>query len=149
MHVFVWFQNQKLKYQPFFLRTRFSWSFVCVSDVCMYVYIYVCMYVMVNTAGLMLGWLGAVHLILRFLLPWPLALSATLGYASAGLWYEFLHFIVHTRVRFRSNSYLHTMKAHHQRHHLVDNTNWFAFSVPTIDTLFGTNPTPHRHRRRR
>ena len=93
------------------------------------------------SAGLMLGWLGTVHIFLRCILPLPLALSATVGYAAAGLWYEYLHFIVHTRVKFRPNSYWQAMKVHHTRHHLVDKNNWLGFSVPAVDSLFGTNPT--------
>mmetsp|Transcript_27161 Transcript_27161/g.56910 ORF Transcript_27161/g.56910 Transcript_27161/m.56910 type:complete len:306 (-) Transcript_27161:530-1447(-) len=97
-------------------------------------------HISIDPAGLMFAWLGAVHVFLRLCLPLPLALSATLGYATAGLWYEYLHFIVHTKVRFRRNSYWETMKTHHARHHLVDKANWLGFSIPAIDSLFGTNP---------
>ena len=87
----------------------------------------------------MLGWLLTAHLLFRWMLPLPLALSATLGYAGAGLFYEWSHFIVHTRVRF-SSAYWKNMKDHHIRHHLVDSNYWLGFSVPAIDSLFGTNP---------
>ena len=26
------------------------------------------------------------------------------------------------------------------KHHVVDDSNWLAFTVPAIDSLFGTNP---------
>mmetsp|Transcript_12194 Transcript_12194/g.29618 ORF Transcript_12194/g.29618 Transcript_12194/m.29618 type:complete len:100 (-) Transcript_12194:649-948(-) len=88
----------------------------------------------------MLGWLVVAHVMLRLMLPLPLALSATFAYAAAGLWYEYLHFIVHTRVRFRPNSYWEKMKSHHSRHHLVNENYWLGFSLPVIDTWMGTNP---------
>lgn len=97
-------------------------------------------HVSIDPAPLMIGWLCVVHCFTRVLLPLPLALSATIGYSSAGLFYEWSHFIVHTRVPFRS--YWKRMKDHHVRHHLVDDHNWLGFSVPAIDTLFGTNPDP-------
>jgi hypothetical protein len=97
-------------------------------------------HVSIDDAPLVLGWLATVHVALRLLLPLPLALSATLGYAGAGLFYEWAHYIVHTKVRFRTNSYWQRVKNHHVRHHMKDNNYWFGFSVPAIDTLFGTNP---------
>ena len=106
-------------------------------------------HVSIDPAWLMLTWMGVVHVGLRCLLPLPLALSATLGYASSGLWYEFLHFIVHTRVRFRKGSYLQTMKDHHARHHLIDHNYWLGFSLPAVDDLFGTNPSVAEVRRRK
>lgn len=104
-------------------------------------------HVSIDPAWLMLTWLGCVHVGLRWFLPLPLALSATFAYASSGLWYEFLHFIVHTRVRFRKGSYLEKMKNHHARHHLIDHRYWLGFSLPAVDDLFGTNPSVAEVRR--
>eukprot|EP00523_Entomoneis_sp_CCMP467_P018751 CAMPEP_0168824208 /NCGR_PEP_ID=MMETSP0726-20121227/10964_1 /TAXON_ID=265536 /ORGANISM="Amphiprora sp., Strain CCMP467" /LENGTH=300 /DNA_ID=CAMNT_0008877179 /DNA_START=25 /DNA_END=928 /DNA_ORIENTATION=+ len=98
------------------------------------------LHISIDPAGLMLGWLVVAHVMLRLMLPLPLALSATFAYAAAGLWYEYLHFIVHTRVRFRPNSYWEKMKSHHSRHHLVNENYWLGFSLPVIDTWMGTNP---------
>jgi Fatty acid hydroxylase superfamily len=97
-------------------------------------------HVSIDPAPLMLGWMAAVHVVLRALLPLPLAISATIGYAAAGLIYEWSHFIVHTKVRFPRHSYWQRMKDHHIRHHLVDDSNWFAFSCIQVDDIFGTNP---------
>jgi len=105
-------------------------------------------HVSIDPAGLMLGWLLTVHVILRVALPLPIALSATVGYAAAGLFYEWAHFIVHTRVRFPKHSYWAKMKDHHARHHLVDDRYWLGFSIPAIDDLFGTNPVVQDVRRR-
>ena len=55
-------------------------------------------HISIDPAWLMMGWLGAAHGLMRLALPLPLALSATLGYATAGLCYEWAHYIVHTRV---------------------------------------------------
>jgi Fatty acid hydroxylase superfamily len=102
-------------------------------------------HVALDPAWLMLTWLGVAHVLLRFVLfpsSLSLALTATVAYASAGLWYEFLHYIVHTKVRFANkDSYLRHMKDHHARHHLVDHRYWLGFSLPAVDDLFGTNPT--------
>jgi Fatty acid hydroxylase superfamily len=97
-------------------------------------------HVSIDPAPLMLGWMMAVHIVLRATLPLPLAISATIGYAAAGLFYEWSHFIVHTKVRFPGGSFWQRMKDHHIRHHLVDSDYWLAFSVTQVDDIFGTNP---------
>ena len=98
-------------------------------------------HVSIDPAPLMLGWLTTVHCVLVWLLPsWPLALSATVGYCVAGLFYEWSHYIVHTKVRFPKGSFWQRMKDHHIRHHRVDSRFWLAFSVVQVDNLFGTNP---------
>jgi len=104
-------------------------------------------HVSIDPAPLLLGWLGAAHLATRCVLPLPLAYSATIGYASAGLFYVWAHYIVHTRVPHKSK-FWRVMKTNHARHHGMDDGNWFAFSLPQIDDLFGTNPTVAEARRR-
>ena len=104
-------------------------------------------HVSIDPAWLMISWMGIVHAGFRCVLPLPLALSATVGYAASGLWYEWLHFVVHTRVRFRGGSYLHTMRDHHARHHLIDPNYWLGFSLPAVDDLFRTNPSVAEVRR--
>mmetsp|Transcript_31165 Transcript_31165/g.38042 ORF Transcript_31165/g.38042 Transcript_31165/m.38042 type:complete len:343 (+) Transcript_31165:93-1121(+) len=105
-------------------------------------------HVSIDPPGLIMGWLLAVHVALRLLLPLPLALSATVGYAAAGLFYEWAHYIVHTRVVPR-NGFMRKMRDNHMRHHLVSDEYWFGFSVPAIDDFFGTNPSVGEVRRRR
>ena len=85
----------------------------------------------------MLGWLFTAHVVLRWALPLRWALSATLGYAIAGLNYEFVHYIAHTRVR---SAFWSMFKTHHMRHHVVSSDYWLGFSLPFIDTIMGTNP---------
>ncbi|CAN0028247.1 unnamed protein product [Laminaria digitata] len=62
-------------------------------------------------------------------------------YMSMGLVYEWVHFIVHTRVVPRSR-FGKELKRHHTLHHLKDETCWLAFTVPAIDGLLGTLPAP-------
>jgi Fatty acid hydroxylase superfamily len=99
-------------------------------------------HISIDPAPLMLGWFIVVRLFLQFVvaLPIHLLLSATIAYGVAGLFYEWSHYIVHTRVRFPHGSYWEHIKNHHARHHLVDSKHWFSFSVTQIDDIFGTNP---------
>jgi hypothetical protein len=99
-------------------------------------------HISIDPAPLMISWMSIVGIGLFWLLPTPeLALTATIAYASAGLWYEWTHYIVHTRVRFAKNSYFDACKTHHARHHLVNHNHWLAFSYPGVDDWFGTNPS--------
>ena len=112
-------------------------------------------HVSIDPPALLLGWLFAAHFIMKSFLPWHLCLTATIGYASAGLFYEWSHYIVHTRVKAtvlsQDNSLSGSisnaaariftqMRNNHIRHHRVDDNNWFAFSIPSMDDMFGTNP---------
>ncbi|KAF8072613.1 hypothetical protein HT031_000273 [Scenedesmus sp. PABB004] len=69
----------------------------------------------------------------------PLALTATGAYVTAGLCYEFLHYVVHTRWLPRS-AYLRAVRRHHQLHHLRNEDYWLSFTLPAVDRLFGTLP---------
>ena len=97
-------------------------------------------HISIDPAPLMCSWLLIVVFALYTFLPPPLALSTTVAYSAAGLWYEWCHFIVHTRVRFRRDSYFYHLQQHHIKHHLVDANFWLAFSIRHVDSLFGTNP---------
>ena len=111
-------------------------------------------HVSIDPPELLLGWLLCAHIILRSVLPWHYCLSATIGYALAGLVYEWSHYIVHTKVRppkgidgttsfFLSETLsklFSQMRDNHMRHHLVDDRYWYAFSVPAMDDLFDTSP---------
>ena len=96
-------------------------------------------HISIEPAPLLLGWLFLAHVLLRAILPLPLALTATVAYSSSGLFYVWAHFIVHTKVRFRSN-FWRRVKENHMRHHMVSDEYWFAFSMPSMDDLFNTNP---------
>ena len=101
-------------------------------------------HISVDSVGLLLGWMVVAHFVLfRWWLPLPLALSATLGYSVAGLFYEWAHFIVHTKVRFRGfgSRFWIQVRDNHIRHHRICSDFWFAFSIPWIDDLFQSNPS--------
>ena len=97
-------------------------------------------HVSIDSAELIMGWLLTVHLFLRAVLPLHLALSATIGYAMAGLFYEWAHYIVHTKVKRKRGSFWAKMRDNHMRHHRINERYWLAFSIPALDDLFGTNP---------
>lgn len=98
-------------------------------------------HISMDPAPLLMAWLWSAYLVFHFVLPTnALAMTATLGYACAGLFYEWTHFLVHTRVPFRRDSFWRQRKDHHQQHHLLDNRYWLSFSVPSVDSLFGTRP---------
>lgn len=67
-----------------------------------------------------------------------LAATATATYTAMGLWYEFTHFISHTRTPLPPP--LAATRRHHMSHHLVSSSHWLAFTVPAVDRLFGTLP---------
>jgi hypothetical protein len=94
----------------------------------------------IDPPSLILGWFAVVFLILITLSPkFSIAVSAMIGYSIAGLFYEWTHYIVHTRV-VPKNPFFRRVRDHHMRHHLFDDRYWFAFTLPQIDNLFKTNP---------
>lgn len=125
-------------------------------------------HISIDPPALLLGWLFAAHFIISMVLPQRnLCLSATIGYALAGLVYEWSHYIVHTKVKPRiisssspteqqqkqpKQSLLERMviqplmkgyakmRDNHIRHHRIDSRYWYSFSVTEMDDLFGTNP---------
>ena len=104
-------------------------------------------HISIDSPELVLGWLFTVHALFRLALPLPLAISATIGYSTAGLFYEWAHYIVHTRVKPKGN-FFRKMRDHHMRHHLVNEKYWLGFSIPQIDDIFGTNPSLEKARKR-
>jgi len=103
-------------------------------------------HISVDPAPLLLGWMFTAHLVFRSLLPYHLALTATIAYSLSGMFYEWAHYIVHTKVRFRSKFWK-RVKENHLRHHVVCDEFWFAFSMPIMDDLFGTNPSVRQVKR--
>jgi len=101
-------------------------------------------HISIDHPALLLGWLLVAHLIIKSIFPWHICLSATIGYALSGLFYEWSHYIVHTKVRPPRNKWVRSfflrVRNNHMRHHLMDDDYWFAFSIALMDNLFGTNP---------
>jgi hypothetical protein len=144
--VFWWFQEHILHQR--FLHSKLHWMGKEIHQMHHEKPYY---HISIDPAGLLLGWMLTVHVLLRCLLlpsSLPLALSATLGYSLAGLFYEWAHYIVHTKVRLKS-PFWKAVKDNHIRHHLVNHHYWFGFSLPLIDDLFQTNPSVADARRKR
>lgn len=65
-------------------------------------------------------------------------LTALAAYTLCGGLYEAAHFLAHTRVPLPP--ILNRIRRHHTHHHTVSDAHWLAFTVPAVDSLFGTNP---------
>ena len=70
----------------------------------------------------------------------PECLTSLAVYTSCGLVYEAAHYLAHTRVPLPRM--LNSIRQHHMRHHTLSERHWFAFTIPAVDTIFGTNPSP-------
>ncbi|RMG95370.1 MAG: fatty acid hydroxylase family protein [Deltaproteobacteria bacterium] len=74
------------------------------------------------------------------LLPtWPLRLTALATMAGLGLWYEWIHYLVHSRYRPRSR-FIARLYRHHRLHHFKNEHYWFGVSMTSGDRLLGTMP---------
>ena len=140
--VFWWFQEHILHQKA--LHSNFDWMGKRIHEAH---HARPYHHVSIDSAELIMGWLLTVHVFLRAVLPLPLALSATIGYASAGLFYEWAHYIVHTKVKPKRGSFWARVRDNHCRHHKINEKYWLAFSVPALDDLFGTNPNVKEARR--
>jgi len=98
-------------------------------------------HISIDPVELLVGWMLAAYLLFRTFLPsTAMATSATIGYATAGMWYEWTHYLVHTKVRPKSK-FATRVRDGHMKHHLVNEEYWLGFTVPFVDDLLGTNPS--------
>jgi len=75
-------------------------------------------------------------------LPTPqLAWTAAAVYFAMALHYEWMHFLVHTRV-WPSSRRLQALWRHHRLHHFKNEHYWFGFTSVGVDRLLGTAPDP-------
>ena len=103
-------------------------------------------HVSIDGPGLAVAWFTAAAAAAFVLCPNPaLALTATFTYTVFGGVYEFCHYISHTRVPLKG--YLKRVKQHHMQHHVVNDEYWLAFTLPSVDGLFGTLAEPKSVRR--
>lgn len=65
-------------------------------------------------------------------------LSSLVTYTLCGGIYEAAHFLAHTRTPLPWP--LDIWRRHHAQHHCVSDRYWLAFTLPVVDSLFGTNP---------
>lgn len=100
-------------------------------------------HISIDPPWLIMSWLSVVGFLVcvvgKLILPLPTGLSFVIGYALSGFWYEWTHYIVHTKVRTK-NTFFRAVRDHHIKHHLVNDHYWFGFSFPVVDDWFGTNP---------
>jgi len=70
-----------------------------------------------------------------------LALSALVALFAMALQYEWVHFLVHTRVWPRRKAFQRLWR-NHRLHHFKSERHWFGFTVVAVDRLMGTAPDP-------
>ena len=69
-------------------------------------------------------------------------LTALAVYTLCGGVYEAAHYLAHTPVPLPK--WLQRVRRHHTLHHTLNSDYWLAFTVPAVDSLFGTNPPPRQ-----
>ena len=97
-------------------------------------------HVSIDSLSLVIPWFIVAATLLHVILPAPLALTATCAYTTMGIFYEFVHYLAHTRVQPKSQ-FLRNIKSHHMKHHLIDDRFWHTFSWTEIDRIMGTAPS--------
>jgi hypothetical protein len=70
-----------------------------------------------------------------------LALTGLLSITGVGIFYEWIHFLVHTAYRPRSKWYRKVWK-YHRLHHFKNENYWMGVTMHQGDWLFGTMPPP-------
>ena len=99
-------------------------------------------HVSLDGLGLAVAWFATVAAMLIGYGVWTSTLgpclTALAAYTFCGGLYEAAHFLAHTRVPLPPA--LNRIRRHHTHHHTVSDAHWLAFTVPAVDTLFGTNP---------
>lgn len=103
-------------------------------------------HVSLDGLGLAVTWFGAVAVLLVGTglglgggAALAYCLTALGTYTLFGGLYEASHYLAHTNVPLPPA--LNRMRSHHMKHHTIDANNWLAFTVPSVDDLFGTNPS--------
>ncbi|MBS1106387.1 MAG: hypothetical protein H6Q91_1889 [Deltaproteobacteria bacterium] len=70
----------------------------------------------------------------------PLALTGIAGHLALALHYEWVHFLVHTRVQPRHAHYR-RLRDNHRRHHFKNENYWFGVTMLGGDRLLRTAPS--------
>jgi hypothetical protein len=71
----------------------------------------------------------------------PLALTSLASYLALALHYEWIHFLVHTRVWPRTRVYQRLWR-NHRLHHFKNEHYWYGVTRLGGDRLLGTGPAP-------
>jgi len=69
----------------------------------------------------------------------PLALTGIAGHLALALHYEWVHFLVHTRVQ-PHHAYYQRLRKNHRRHHFKNEHYWFGVTMLGGDHLLRTAP---------
>lgn len=72
---------------------------------------------------------------------WTSTLTGICFFSMAALLYEWVHYLTHTAYSPKSR-YVQNIFRNHRLHHFKHEAYWHAFTVPMVDTIFGTNPDP-------
>lgn len=72
---------------------------------------------------------------------WANALTGICFFSIAALLYEWVHYLTHTNYKPKTK-YVQRIFRNHRLHHFKHEAYWHAFTVPFVDTVFGTNPDP-------
>lgn len=78
---------------------------------------------------------GFVHFMPRL----QLAASGLMALFYVALQYEWIHFMVHTRIQ-PKHTFTQQLFRHHRLHHYRNEHHWYCFSVPQVDKMMGTSP---------
>jgi len=70
-----------------------------------------------------------------------LTLTGVVAFLLALMWYEWLHFLIHTPYVPQSNWYRKRWQ-NHRLHHFRNSRYWYGITTPLGDTLLGTRPDP-------
>ncbi|MCA9626165.1 MAG: sterol desaturase family protein [Myxococcales bacterium] len=69
------------------------------------------------------------------------AATGIAAYSAMALAYEWTHFLVHTGYK-PSSAWFKRVRRNHRFHHYRNERYWYAFTVPHVDGLLGTEPDP-------
>ena len=72
---------------------------------------------------------------------WAVAFTGICFFSMAALMYEWVHYLTHTNYKPKTK-YVQRIFRNHRLHHFKHEAYWHAFTVPFVDTVFGTNPDP-------
>jgi len=70
-----------------------------------------------------------------------LTLTGVVAFLDALMWYEWLHFLIHTPYMPQSNWYRKRWQ-NHRLHHFRNSRYWYGITSPLGDTVLGTRPDP-------
>jgi hypothetical protein len=83
-----------------------------------------------------------VLLLVWLLIPPPgLALTTMVTLTAVALHYEWIHYLTHTSVPPRTE-WFRRVRRSHRYHHFKNERYWYGFTLPLVDRLLGTSPSP-------